>query len=239
MNSAAATADFSQGATLLRGDSEEIARWIERFDSRRLIFCLAVIFVGSGLFSAALGLWRAPMQALYGGLKLPLVILLTSFGNALLNGMLAPLLGLNITFRQSLLAILLSFTIAAILLGGFSPILLFVVWNVPSMAMGATFPTPGYDSLLMLEVGLIALAGTLANLRLLKLLRQLSGSHKTAMRILLAWLAGNLLLGAQLSWILRPFIGSPAQPVTFLSGHAFEGNFYEAVFAALKHLLTS
>jgi len=237
MNSAAA--DFSQGATLLRGDSEEIARWIERFDSRRLLFCLAVIFIGSGLFSASLGLWRAPLQALYGGLKLPLVILLTTFGNALLNGMLAPLLGLNITFRQSLLAILLSFTIAAILLGGFSPILLFVVWNTPSMAKGATFPTPGYDLLLMFEVGLIALAGTMANVRLLKLLRQLSGSRQTAMRILLAWLAGNLLLGAQLSWILRPFIGSPAQPVTFLSGHAFEGNFYEAVFAALKHLLTS
>ena len=42
-----------------------------------------------------------------------LIILLTALGNALLNAMLAPLLGLNISLRQSLLAILMSFAIAA------------------------------------------------------------------------------------------------------------------------------
>jgi len=59
------------------------------------------------------GLASDAMQALYTGIKLPLVILLSSLGNSLLNGMLAPLLGLNLTFRQSLLMVLMTFAIAA------------------------------------------------------------------------------------------------------------------------------
>ena len=42
-----------------------------------------------------MGSWASPLQSLYAGIKLPLVILLTTLGNGLLNGMLAPLLGLN------------------------------------------------------------------------------------------------------------------------------------------------
>jgi hypothetical protein len=55
---------------------------------------------------------------------------------------------------------------------------------------------------------------------------------------LYAWLAGNLFLGSQLSWILRPFIGSPEMRVEFLRKTAFDGNFYETVFRALRHLFS-
>jgi len=55
-------------------------------------------------------------------------------------------------------------------------------------------------------------------------------------RVLLAWLVGNLFLGSQLSWMLRPFIGSPGLRVEFLRSDAFSGNFYEAVFRSSLHL---
>jgi hypothetical protein len=58
-----------------------------------------------------------------------------------------------------------------------------------------------------------------------------------ARRVLFAWLAGNLFLGSQLSWILRPFIGSPTLPVEFLRDAAFNGNFYETVFRSALRLL--
>ena len=70
-------------------------------------------------------------------------------------------------------------------------------------------------------------------------MRDLSGDARVARRVLLAWLGGNLLLGSQLSWILRPFIGSPTLPVEFLRATAFKGNFYETVFRAALHLLGS
>lgn len=96
---------------------------------------------------------------------------------------------------------------------------------------------PGVYSFMQLtNVTAIAFAGITANLRLKRLLEQLGGSVAVGRRVLFAWLAGNLLLGSQLSWILRPFIGSPGLPVEFLRPNAFHGNFYETVFTALKNL---
>jgi len=70
------------------------------------------------------------------------------------------------------------------------------------------------------------------------LLRSLCGEKKLATRILCAWLAGNMFLGCPLSWIMRPFIGSPGLPVQFLRPDAFEGNFYESVLNSAKQLVT-
>ena len=53
----------------------------------------------------------------------------------------------------------------------------------------------------------------------------------------MSWLAGNMFLGCQLSWIMRPFIGSPGLPVEFFRSDAFRGNFYETTLRALTNLL--
>ncbi len=176
------------------------------------------------------------MQAGYVAIKFPLIILATAFGNALLNGIFAPLLGLQIGFRQSLLAILMSFTIAATILGAVSPLIFFLVWNSPSINHNETLRST-HALLLLVDVVAIGIAGVAANVRLIKLLHLLSGSKIVATKIFFAWIAGNLFLGSQLSWIFRPFIGSPALPVEFLRRDAFHGNFYEAVFHAAQNLI--
>src|SRR6266446_4395732 len=119
---------------LLRGEPEALCAWLEHWNARRLTFCAGVIFLGAGLYGAAMGYWRAPLQGLFVALKFPLIILLTTIGNALLNAMLAPLLGLNLTLRQSFLALLMSFTIVSAILGSFSPLAAFLVWNAPPMS---------------------------------------------------------------------------------------------------------
>lgn len=239
MNSASGTVNTSRAAALLRGESAEIARWLDGWETKRLWYCLGTVLCGAGLFGAALGTWRGPLQAIYGGIKFPLVILLTTAGTSLLNSMLAPLLGLNIKFRQSLLIILFSHTIAAIILAGFSPILLFVVANVPTIQASSSASWTGHRIVLLVQVGLIAFAGILANVRLRQLLDHLSGQPRVSRRIMLAWLAANLFFGAQISWLLRPFVGSPGLAVEFLRSDAFHGNFYETVFVALKNLFNS
>ncbi|HEX4351162.1 MAG TPA: hypothetical protein VH251_12280, partial [Verrucomicrobiae bacterium] len=157
--------------------------------------------------------------------------LLTALGNALINGMLAPLLGLNIPFRQSFTAVVMSFTITSAIFGAFSPLIAFVVWNAPPTA-GRT----AYNFVLLAHVAVIALAGTAGNTRLLQLLSKAAASRTVAMRVLFAWLAGNFFLGSQLSWILRPFIGSPGLPVEFTRQNALHGNFYEAVLHSLQNI---
>ena len=222
-------------ATLLRGDVDQISRWSSAWNTRRVILQLAVIILGAGAYGAAMGWWRDPQQALYTALKFPLIILLTTLGNALLNAMLAPLLGLNLTLRQFLAAMLMSFTVASAILGGFSPLLTFVICNAPSITSAASAKGT-YNFILLIQVATIALAGTIGNARLLQVLQQWAGDRGIALRVLFAWLAGNLFLGSQLSWILRPFIGSPGLPVEFVRTAAFHGNFYEAVFHSLLQI---
>lgn len=221
---------------LLRGEVAAIVAWLERWSARRVALYLVVIFAGAGSYGAAMGWWRDPQQAVYAAIKFPLVILLTTFGNALLNAMLAPLLGLNLAFRQSLLAMLMSFTIASAILGAFSPLILFLVLNAPPLQPGVVVSENTYVLIQLTQVAVIAFAGLAANLRLLQLLRQLGGSVPVARKVLCAWLAGNLLLGSQLVWILRPFIGLPGLPVEFLRPNAFAGNFYETVFHSIGQL---
>lgn len=236
MNSSSASLGQSDFRTLLEGQGSTLLRWTQPGHVRTTAMNMAVIFLGAGCYGAAMGWWRDPLQGAYVALKFPLVILLTAFGNALLNAMLAPLLGLNIGFRQSLLAILMSFAITAAILGAFSPLTAFVVWNAPVMTPDVK-STLTYGFIKLLHVALIAFAGIAGTVRLLQLLAQLGGSKTVARRVVFAWLAGNLFLGSQLTWIARPFIGSPQLPVVFLRDTAFQGNFYENVFQTLQQFL--
>jgi len=214
---------------LLRGVPLELRRWLAQAGAAQLGFCALVIAVGGGLFGASVGSWRSEAQALYTALKLPLILLLTALGNGLLNGLLAPLLGVNLPFRQSLLAVLLSFTVVAAILGSFAPLIAFFLWNLPALAEGVAVGRASFQLLQVLAVAAIAFAGVEANVRLFQLLRELAGSRAPAQRLLVAWLAANLLLGAQLTWIARPFFGQPDLPVEFLRENALDGNFFEAV----------
>jgi hypothetical protein len=220
---------------LLRGEVGALTMWTSDWKAGRIGRDVGLILLGAGAFGAAAGGWRDPLQSLFAGIKLPLIILLTAGGNALLNAFLAPLLGLHLRFRQSFLAILASFALASAMLGAFSPLAAFVVWNAPPLVEGANNSST-HAAILLVLVGAIAFAGLAANLRLLQWLRSQAGGGAIAWRVLIAWLAGNLFLGSQLSWVLRPFIGSPGLEVEFLRDTAFDGNFYEAVFRSAVRL---
>ena len=151
--------------------------------------------------------------------------------------MLAPLLGLNIPFRQSFSAILMSFTVAAAILGAFSPLMAFMIWNAPPMSSADGIGAPPTTSSSSRKSRSSRSPGSTGNVRLFQLLARLGSSRAVARRVLFAWLVGNLFLGSQLSWILRPFIGSPSLPVEFFRATALHGNFYENVFHSLLQIL--
>lgn len=219
---------------LLRGDVERLTAWVTRSDVYSFAGYVAIILVGSGLYGCTMGIWRAPLQSFYTAIKFPLLIFLTCAGNGILNGMLAQILGSGLSFKQTTFAILMSFAIAAIILAGFSPITLFIWYNAPPLA--STNAPAGHSVMLLTHVFVIAFAGVVANRRVLDLLRKISGREATARAVLFSWLAGNLFLGAQLAWNLRPFIGHPSLAVQFLRDQPLRGNFYEAVWHAFQQL---
>jgi hypothetical protein len=222
---------------LCQGGVGHLREWLEQPTGARLAACAVAIGLGGAAYGFTLGLWRAPLMGGYVAFKLPFLIGLTLLTNGLINGMFAQVLGSGMSFRQTLMALLMSFATFALITGALSPIALGAVLNAPGPGEpgGAT----AYRTILLTHVVIIAFAGITAHQRFLPVLRAVSATPSSASLVFTAWLAGNLLVGAQLSWNLRPFFGQPGRPVQFLRADWNHRSFYESVWQNLSHLLTN
>lgn len=219
--------------TLVRAEPAALTAWLRQPPSFTSVApLLLAIIVGCAAYGFSIGLWRSPLQAVYVAIKMPLLIFLTLLVNGFLNGMLALLLGTGLSFRQTLMACLMSFAIFALIVGSLSPIAVAMVLDAPSPE--APEAVTWYRLLLLMHTAIIAFAGIIANHKLLCLLQNFAGNAAAGTRVLIVWLAGNLFVGAQLSYNLRPFFGNPDLPVQFVRPHPFDGNFYEAVGSTLR-----
>jgi len=151
----ATTSNPTSLGVFLRARPELLREWMMCRQLNLMMFCAVAIVFGAGAYGVVMGSWRGLGQALYTGIKLPLAILLTTLGNGLLNGMLAPLLGLNLTFRQSLTAVLISFAVASAVLGALSPVAWFVVWNTPPLTAAMQLSSPEYGVMQLTLAGFI------------------------------------------------------------------------------------
>lgn len=219
---------------LLAGDTPILHAWLVEPGWRWTVLCLVTIVLGSGVYGSTLGLWCGPEQALYTAIKFPVVVLFTCAANAALNGCLGQLLGGGMGFRQTTLAILMGFAATSVVLASFAPLTAFLLWNVPSSS--GENARIGHGVMLLTQVAVISLAGIAGARRLFRLVVRTSGSVAVARRVFVAWLLGNLLLGAQVSWVLRPFFVTPGKPVEFLRADALDGNFLEGIRNTIRSL---
>jgi len=221
---------WADTVSLCRGEPDELAGWLQS-GSNRLPLVIALLVLGSGAYGFTVGLWRDPLMGVYVGLKFPLIVLFTATINAVINGMLAQVLGAGLTFRQSFTAVMISFALLAVILGSLAPLSLFFWFNLPPFGSAET--QLAHNVLLLTHVAVIALAGVGVNIRFFSLLRRVCGEWAGAARLLLAWLALNMIVGCQVSWNMRPFVGSPGLPVRFLREQPFDGTFYENIFTVI------
>lgn len=214
---------------LARGETPSLMSWLGEASARGLLPLVCGIVCGCGVYGASIGLGRAPLMAVFVAVKMPLLIFLTLGVNGLINGMFGSLLGSGMSFRQTMQACLMSFAIFALIVGSLSPLVAGMVLERPDG--DASDVTRWYRWFLLTNTAVIAFAGIVANHKLLRLIESYSGSRGAAWRTLIAWLAGNLFVGAQLSFNLRPFFGNPSLPVAFLRPNPFDGTFYESVWS--------
>ncbi|MES2660353.1 MAG: hypothetical protein V4689_17145 [Verrucomicrobiota bacterium] len=208
--------------------------WLDAPSPSRVAWVAGTACAGLAIYGFTVGFWRDPVMGFYVAVKMPLLVALTLACNGLLNGLLGLLLGTGLGFRQSLLALLTAFALAAVILASLAPVTFFLAWNAPPPdAPGAQHAHATY---LVAHTVLIGFAGIMANIHLHRLLAAKAPTRAAATATLLAWLGGNGFLGAQFSWILRPFFGSPSLKVQFLRPDPMEGNFYQTVWRSIDRM---
>ena len=193
---------------------------------RRLVSMITVMTAGAALYGVVVGMWRGEGQAVYAAVKLPLVLLLTSGLTMLFNWMTAVRLGVRTSFLQVAALTHLALAVAGVVLASLVP----VAWLFTSSAEP---PSPAarttHNLLYLLHTGLVGFSGLVGVSVLWGALLRVAGDPRRARRVFLIWLLTYALVGGEVAWALRPFVGSIYSPVGFLREDALDGNVYEFI----------
>lgn len=222
--------------SLCRGERDLLADWMTGTRRGSLRTCALFILIGCSCYGFTIGLRNGWEMAAYVALKLPAVIFLTLLLNGLLNGMLSMVLGSGLGFRQSLQFLLTGFAIMSVILCALSPITFFATLNMPDPSAQSSDRFTWHGINLLLHTLVIAFAGIVAHYRLLHYVREFAHTSRAGTQTFYAWLLGNLFVGAQISWNLRPFFVSPGLKIEFLRPNPFDGSFYEAIGRAFSNV---
>ncbi len=221
---------------LLRGESSESA--VSLGSLVRAVFILGGFYgVCMGLFAAMRGshgtAWQMPASAL----KIPLLFLLTLLVTFPSLYVFSALSRSTMQFAASLHLLIRAITVSIALLASFGPITAFF-----------TLSTSSYPFMVLLNVALFTVAGLAGMKYLGSALESVFESaadpppparhlgQDRASRILRNWIYIYGAVGAQMAWILRPFIGSPDLPFTLFRDR--ESNFFLGVLESIRQLFS-
>ncbi|MHC4662160.1 MAG: hypothetical protein ACYS8W_10765 [Planctomycetota bacterium] len=178
---------------------------------------VAVIFSGAFLFGAATGTYVAGHQIWITGLKVPALFLSTLAICAPSMYILSLLIGARLSMTQALAVALTSISVTAIILAGWAPVMLVFARTLqPHVYTHYTF-------LLLLSLVSVGSGAAISIWHLARGFDALAIPREVRWRVILVWLLLYQFVGAQITWLLRPFVGSSSDTIRF------EGNFYEAV----------
>jgi hypothetical protein len=195
---------MSVGAMLHRADSVLRGR-SETYPWSFLVLC--------GLFyGGVMGAYGARgLQVAYSALKVPLLLLATLVLSLPSYFVANTLMGLRSDFAAALRAIVASQAALTIVLASLAP--LTVLWYASSAH---------YEAAILFNAAMFAVASLSSQVVLARAYRPLIAVNPRHRPLLRVWIFIYALVGIQMGWTLRPFIGSPSSPVTFFRGGDFE-----------------
>jgi hypothetical protein len=181
----------------------------------RLTLCLAVFAL---LYGAAMGLFRGVngqsewlLQMVYSAIKAPL-LLLGSFVVSLPSFfVISTLFGLRQDFERALRALVAAQAGLAVALASLAPLtVLFYLSN------------GDYQQALLFNAAMFAIASGAGQYLLRIHYRPLIAANARHKTMLIVWGVVYAFVAVQLAWLVRPFIGSYAEDVTFLRPDAWD-----------------
>jgi len=250
-----ATLDHVLRGTFLQQD--ELARGRIEVPTRRLVglgLGLGALYgLALGSYGALRGADQAAMQILASAVKVPLLFLLTLVVTFPSLYVFAALQRLPLDFRSTLRLLLMAILVHLAVIASLGPVFAFFAAS-----------TKSYAFMLLLNVAFFAIGGMLGFGMLRRATHSMFvappaeslpppardggepaappplGSHRAhrgaeqARRMLRTWCLVYGAVGAQMGWLLRPFLGSPDLPFTMFRPR--EDNFFVGVMRALRAL---
>ena len=243
---------FGAVDTLLRGGftrRADLERGQFEIPGRTLILAGAILGVSygvfMGLFAALRGGQGAVAQLLSSMVKVPSLFLLTLIVTFPSLYVFSALSGSRLAFKDTLRLLLAAIALNLALLASFGPVTGFF-----------TLSTESYPFMILLNVGFFAISGAIGLGFIRKSLdvvfyadasaeasppaaassAALRPPHVPARRVFRIWTLIYAIVGAQMGWVLRPFVGAPGEAFQlFRERHS---NFFAAVLNALGNLLS-
>jgi hypothetical protein len=223
--------------TLLRGgftEPEQLSLGRVSVGASHLAIAAAPLGVVYGLFMALYAVMRggpgAGLQLVATSLKVPLLFLLTLVVTLPSLYVLSALARSRLSFLHTLRLLLAAVTVNCALLASFGPVTGFF-----------TLSTESYPFMILLNVAFFACSGIVGLSFLRKTLDAVfapetgtPASQSAASQVFRAWILIYAIVGAQMGWILRPFIGAPNAPFQWF--RARDSNFFVAVWESLLRL---
>lgn len=196
-----------------------------------LILCViyGLIMGAQSLIHGYAGGWKYSLAA---ALKLPLLFLLTGAVCMPLVYVLNVLIGAREQFRLVFGLLMSSLAVTSILLASCALILLFFMLS-----------TKSYPFIKLLNVVIFTIAGLYGVWYLSRAMHwmatdgaeQPQQSQPKVGTIITWWLVTYGIVGSQMAWMMRPFIGSPGTPFSIFREQG--SNFYVDVFSAIGKML--
>jgi hypothetical protein len=217
-------------------DGIDLRRELDRLRvAESLPRALAVACVGAALYGAALGVWHGPRMALYAAVKLPLVLLATGSATLAFNTLAAAILGERLRVLEAARLTASALAVAATLLAALAPVA--ALFSLAARSPGSDARLD-HNLLYLLHVGLVGACGLVGTATLWRSLAGICRSRRAARAVFCVWVGTLAVVGGEVAWALRPFLGNVYEDVAFLRADALDGNVYEFVITDIVPYLT-
>lgn len=186
----------------------------------RLVIRLVVAAVVCGTFyGAVMGSFGGmrPLQMLYSGLKVPMLLLVTFCLAIPSFFVLNTLLGLREDFARAVRSLLATQAAVGIVLASLAPYTAFWYGS-----------TGQYTPSILFNGLMFAVASVTGHAVAWRHYRPLAARNRRHRVMLVTWIGLYAFVGIQMGWVLRPFIGDPDQPTQFFRPSSW-GNAYVVV----------
>lgn len=195
---------------------------------RTLVELTLLMAISAAGYGAVLGMWHGTRLAAYDAIKLPVVLIATSSFTVLFSWVAALALSVPLRFAQVAVLTFLALATASVVLVSLAPIAWFFTLCAPEPST-ATRTT--HNALYLMHTGFVAACGLAGTRALWHGMNRLGQPRSVVRRVYLLWVLGYAIVGGEVAWALRPFVGSvsPQFPVVFLREDALKGNVYEFI----------